>query len=65
MAGQRYELFMAAKKVIRTHPDWDDEKVAAQVGAKLTELDIIREARKDHEADSQQTTTFSAGNDRL
>ena len=62
MAGQRYELFTAAKKTIRTHPDWDDAAVAAHVGAKPTELDIIREARKDYAADQQETTSFSAGN---
>jgi hypothetical protein len=51
--GIKYELFTRARQVIKVHPDWDDEKVAEHVGAKLAELDIIREARKDAMADQQ------------
>lgn len=51
--GQRYELFRRAKHEIRLHPELTDEQVAERVGAKLAEMDIIAEARKDYLADQQ------------
>ncbi len=51
--GQRYELFMRAKREIRLHPELTDQQVAERIGAKAAEADIIAEARKDYEADQQ------------
>jgi hypothetical protein len=47
MASRNVEVFQAARKVIKLHPDWDDEKVAEQVGARDFEMGIIVQARKD------------------
>lgn len=48
----KYEIFQRAKQAIRGHPDWDDEQIAEFIGAKLAELEIVREARKDVQADT-------------
>ena len=46
----RAEQFLAAKQALRAHPDWDDEKVAEEIGVKLVDtpgLATIRAARRD------------------
>lgn len=48
----RYELFLNAKRIIRLHPDWDDEKVAEAAGIKSLEIDLVTTARRDNDADS-------------
>jgi hypothetical protein len=50
MPGTRTDLFLAAKRIIRLHPDWDDVKVAEEAGIKLVELDLVAVARRDVEA---------------
>lgn len=57
MPGQKYEIFTAAKRTLRIHPDWTDEQVAEHIGAKPLEYEIVREARKDHEADQATSGT--------
>lgn len=48
----KYEVFQRAKQAIRSHPTWNDEEVMDHIGAKWAELEIIREARKDVQADT-------------
>lgn len=50
--GMKYEIFQRAKQAIRTRPDLTDEQIAEFIGAKLAELEIVREARKDVQADT-------------
>ena len=59
MSGERYRLFQAAKKALRCDPELTDEQVAAEIGIPERiiaiggrELDTIREARRDVQADS-------------
>lgn len=53
MASRKTELFLAAKRWIRAHPEADDQDVADAIGAKLLEAEeLIAAARKDHAADS-------------
>ena len=48
----KYEIFTRARQAIRTRPDLTDEQIAEYIGAKLPEMEIIREARKDVAADT-------------
>jgi len=57
--GMKYEMFQRAKSALRTHPDFTDEQVAEFIGAKLAEMEIIREARKDVTADAGVTKTIT------
>lgn len=51
--SRRTELFLAAKRTIRAHPDWDDQQIADAIGSRLIECaDLLREARKDVAADT-------------
>ncbi len=57
-AGQ----FLAAKRLLRAHPDWTDEQVAADMGLHPLEVpDVIPVARRDLAADTQAVTGRSAG----
>ena len=50
-AGQ----FLAAKRLLRAHPDWTDEQVAADMGLHPLEVpDVIPVARRDLAADQDQ-----------
>lgn len=52
VVSRKTELFLAAKRAIRTHPDYDDQQIADYIGARLIEAqEIITEARKDCAAD--------------
>lgn len=52
MASQRVEWFLAAKKVLRAHPDWTDEQVANYCGIPLAVTDeVIAPARREIEND--------------
>lgn len=51
--ASRYELFLKAKQIIRTHPDHTDAQVAEQLGVHVLDKDAyatIAQARKDIEA---------------
>ena len=52
MAGMKYQMFTLAKQAIRSHPDWDDDKIAEFIGAKPAEMELVRTARRDVRADS-------------
>lgn len=43
-------LFLAIKKTIRLHPDWDDDAVAEWNDLRGREKDLIATARRDLEA---------------
>ena len=52
MASQKVEWFLAAKKAIRMHPDWDNERIAGHCGIPEASLDeTVIPARRDIEAD--------------
>jgi len=52
MASQKVEWFLAAKKAMRLHPDWDDEKVAEYCGIPKASLDeTVAPARREINAD--------------
>jgi predicted DNA-binding protein (UPF0251 family) len=41
-------MFLAAKKVLRVHPDWTDEQVADQVGIPRAVMDeVLPQARQE------------------
>jgi hypothetical protein len=50
MPSTKTDLFLSAKRIIRLHPDWDDERVAVEAGIKLIEIDLVATARRDVEA---------------
>lgn len=53
MASRKVELFLAAKRALRVNPEFTDEEIADRIGARMIEAEeIIREARRDHAADS-------------
>lgn len=55
--SRKVELFLAAKRVLRSHPDFTDQEIADHIGARLIEAEeIIREARKDSAADHMEPT---------
>ncbi len=52
MSSTRVEWFLAAKRALRTHPDWTDEQVCNYTGIPLAVADeIIRPARQEVEQD--------------
>lgn len=46
MPSPRTALFLAALAALRAHPGWDDADVAASIGARPPEHDLIAEARR-------------------
>lgn len=53
LLSRKTELFLAAKRTIRAHPEYDDQAIADNIGARLIEAqEIITEARKDVAADT-------------
>jgi hypothetical protein len=44
------ELFLQVKKLLRLHPEWDDDAIAEYLDLRQREKDLIRVARKDLEA---------------
>lgn len=52
MPGTRTDLFLAAKKALRAHRDWTDERVAEHIGCHpLLISEIIGPARREVEQD--------------
>jgi hypothetical protein len=52
MPSSRVEWFLAAKRTIRVHRDWDDQRVAEHCGIPRAEIDaVVRPARVEVEQD--------------
>ena len=62
MASTRVEWFLAAKKALRTHPDWTDEQVAGHCGIPLAVADeVLGPARREFEQDKVDPAARHAG----
>jgi hypothetical protein len=61
-SGQKAEVFLAAQKALRAHPDWTDEEVADHLNVKLIAMgSTIHEARRELEQDSTAAGTTPGG----
>jgi hypothetical protein len=50
MPSDRVALFLAAKKFLRLHPDWDDERIAETIGCPRVLIpDVVVVARQEIE----------------
>lgn len=50
MPSDRVSQFLAAKRLLRVHPDWDDEQVAAHLGIPPILIpDVVAPARTEIE----------------
>lgn len=43
----KWEQHVEATRLIRHHPDWDDQKVMEAMGLKPLEVNIVQEARRE------------------
>jgi len=51
MPSTRVDMFLAAKRLIRVHPDWDDEKVADSLAIpRILIPEIVVVARREVDA---------------
>jgi hypothetical protein len=62
MASQKVEWFLAAKKAMRLHPDYDNEQIADHCGIPKAAIDeTVAPARREIDADGIDPIHLAAG----
>jgi hypothetical protein len=45
--SSKWEQHILCTRLMRQHPEWDDEKVLSEAGMRPLEINIVREARRE------------------
>lgn len=52
--SEKWRQHVLCTRLIRQHPDWDDERVLQEAGMRKPELDVVAEARREVENEKVQ-----------